>query len=213
MEVPQPEPVTKTTEESCYLLELPAGTFMFYFEPHGICADVLKQSSAIGSITTRQSFSAGIISIHSSGPVIVEMRLTQVCKQLRSEYRPLWLRASKPRIRLDALDRYCSAFFPSREDLQHAPDCLQISWYHNEDDETGEIFDITPLLKMHAYCPRFRCEVVSHKFAEGIFPTSDWWDGDGKEWEEECTEEMLYMELLGKFLGHRAEAWHTEFGR
>ncbi|KAF2026026.1 hypothetical protein EK21DRAFT_116227 [Setomelanomma holmii] len=105
------------------------------------------------------------------------MGLTQKCRQIRAEYRPLWLAQSQPRIRIDDLRRYYQDYMSDEAHLRHAPSLLQISWHQDHDDQHDEKFDILPLLKMRAYRSTFRCEFVSHKLAENLKPTFAWQGG------------------------------------
>jgi hypothetical protein len=93
--------------------------------------------------------------------------LTQACKQIRLEYRPLWLRQSLVLVDFDDLEEFLSTFYriPGRPEAWYrdAPRELTVSWDHDMteygDDET--LIDIGLLLKLHAYSPTslitFKC--------------------------------------------------------
>jgi len=99
--------------------------------------------------------------------------LTQTCRQTREEYRPIWLSKSKPRVEPWQLCGFLSATFRNTQDFQNAPIKFQLSWLVGEHDESGEIFNITPLLKMRAYRAGFWFAIIPHKLAENMFPEVD----------------------------------------
>jgi hypothetical protein len=115
-----------------------------------------------------------------NGGLRIFFALTQTCSQIRAEYRPLWLRNSKPRLAPRYLSSYFRTFYPTTQDLQHAPHELQISWHHDVpielakdcvlDNRRDRDIDVTPLLKMRVHRSDFRARVVSHKSAENILP-------------------------------------------
>jgi hypothetical protein len=111
--------------------------------------------------------------------------LTQVCKQIRTEYRPLWLRGSYIRLSVHDLPRWFNTFYPHTIDLKHAPKNLQISWWHEEDDEEDLVLDITPLIQLRAHCPTFDVSFIPHKVAEHIFPKPELC--------EACEERMMML--------------------
>jgi hypothetical protein len=90
--------------------------------------------------------------------------LTQTCRQIRVEYRPLWLRNSKFLIFLADAKEYCKTWFPTTVDLQHAPSNLQISCCL---PRNYVLFKLTSLLKIRAHRPEMRCVIVSHMRAIG----------------------------------------------
>lgn len=102
--------------------------------------------------------------------------LTQACKQLRTKYRPLWIRNSKPRIQLWQLAEWLEAFFPARYALEHRPAKLQIYWEDPSCVEVHGVFEITPLLKMKAYNAAFECQHIPHHLAKDENPN---WPKEG----------------------------------
>ncbi|KAF2996285.1 hypothetical protein E8E13_005132 [Curvularia kusanoi] len=89
--------------------------------------------------------------------------LTQACKQIRIEYRPLWLRQSFVLVDYsDLKDFLCVFYHYGTHGLLHkwcrdAPRRLTISWDHdldmNEDGDNVSLIDIKPLVKLRAHSP------------------------------------------------------------
>ena len=77
----------------------------------------------------------------------------QVCRQTRSEYRPLALRAQQIVTNLDILPRYLSGLYPTPEDFTRSP-CPKSFLVHmfwcrcTPRPGTPVIFDILPLIRM-----------------------------------------------------------------
>jgi hypothetical protein len=55
------------------------------------------------------------------------LALTETCKQIRSEHRPLWLRKSAIRIEFSNLAKFIATFSPAIKDYSNAPKLLLIS--------------------------------------------------------------------------------------
>ena len=89
------------------------------------------------------------------------LALTQTCKQIRTEYRPLWLRDSSITIDLDDVQDFITAFYPTIEDFQNVPKLLVVSWDHRDGYDEDLLFDITPLLHLRAHGPNFVAKFVS----------------------------------------------------
>jgi hypothetical protein len=96
--------------------------------------------------------------------------LPQTCKQIRSEYRPLWLRKSAIRIEFSNLTKFIATFHPAIEDYSIAPKLLLISWDHDEDDYDDTLLDITNLLRVCAFCPTFSAHFKSRRLIECDLP-------------------------------------------
>lgn len=100
--------------------------------------------------------------------------LTQSCKQIRTEYRVLWLRDSSIRIKLENVQSYMSTFYPKAEDYSNAPKLLLISWDHENDGYDEEVlFDITLLLRIRAFCPSNVIQFVCRRLVEFDLPYVD----------------------------------------
>jgi hypothetical protein len=95
--------------------------------------------------------------------------LTQVCKQLRSEYQPIWLRGSVARVKLSSVSEFLQTFYPDIAALG-GPKRLQISWavedyeydmadYHDSDyDKPLPLMD---LFRLRAHCNTTEVEFVA----------------------------------------------------
>jgi hypothetical protein len=99
--------------------------------------------------------------------------LTQICKQIRAEYRPLWMRAAAFCFRsINIGNKFIETFMPSPADLKHAPKLIQIAWDNDMDYDMG-MRDTTQLLRLHSFCPESRCQFVPEKFIDEISPIDD----------------------------------------
>ncbi|KAF2831100.1 hypothetical protein CC86DRAFT_134829 [Ophiobolus disseminans] len=101
--------------------------------------------------------------------------LTQVCAQLRAEFKPLWIRALEVRLTLTTLPGFVETFLwmgaqhvgtqPIGAQTMHAPKSLrapkliQIAWHHDSDNQPYPD-QLDPLLKFHTLCPEFRFAFV-----------------------------------------------------
>ncbi|KAG9193056.1 hypothetical protein G6011_03091 [Alternaria panax] len=117
--------------------------------------------------------------------------LTQVCKQIRTEYRPVWLRKSCFCMELSTITQFIDTCYPKVADYQNAPKRLFISWdhvkiiddseddyddyddYSHQDEEKScedVLTDITLLVRLRAHCPTFTAKFVSHRILEDDMP-------------------------------------------
>lgn len=102
------------------------------------------------------------------------MGLTQSCKQIRAEYRVLWLRDSSIRIKLEDVQSYMATFYPKAEDYCNAPKLLLISWDHENDGYDKDVlFEITLLLRIRAFCPSNVIQFVCRRLVEYDIPDAD----------------------------------------
>ncbi|KAF2132776.1 hypothetical protein P153DRAFT_393732 [Dothidotthia symphoricarpi CBS 119687] len=145
-------------------------------------------------------------SLYSPKPSWKFFGLVQSCKQIRAEYRPLWLSNSRVRVQPENLGPFVDAFFPDLTGLKQAPGLLEISWTHRDNYEyvldmevdlyhgydrdiiEQQTTDLTPLLRLHANCPSFHSEFVPHKLMHGWSPgdmcddcAKDGWDSADEE--------------------------------
>jgi len=74
------------------------------------------------------------------------LALAQTCKQLRSEYRPLWLRNSVLRLWPDDVRPYTNVFYHGPEEYASAPKSLFVAWDHRSPLGNDLLFDLTRLL-------------------------------------------------------------------
>jgi hypothetical protein len=161
--------------------------------------------------------------------------LTQTCKQLRSEYRPLWLRYSSIRITFDNIGQSISTFCLTGIKYEFAPKLLVISWDtfygHNggadDTDDYGKFvdvpFEITALLRLRAFCATSVIKFVSHRLVENKLPNMDCTDCDHKlyygcgidcdhqaarYWDFEILMETYsFLDTVNDILAHGAETW------
>jgi hypothetical protein len=162
--------------------------------------------------------------------------LAQCCQQLRSEYRPLWIRNFAVRLRPHNFSEFVLTFFPpTTQEQKHGPELIQISWEHGVDNVCSQQ-DIMPFLLLHARFPNVRFQHVPYRVADleqgpdeqvcdhcreemyleehGHDPV----DADGecncynefitpKEWLMEAECEMIYTENLEDLLHNKNDKW------
>jgi hypothetical protein len=54
------------------------------------------------------------------------LAFTQTCRQIRAEYRPIWMRNSYVRIDFDDFEEFVATFCPTQVDMANAPQSIQI---------------------------------------------------------------------------------------
>ncbi|OAF98824.1 uncharacterized protein CC84DRAFT_1210670 [Paraphaeosphaeria sporulosa] len=104
--------------------------------------------------------------------------LTQTCKLIRKEYRPIWLRNSSIRVRPRYLPLYIHTFYGCATDYStNMPKSIQIS--HNQDAPGQDVIDLTLMLRMRAASPDIKFEFIPHELTqdEGLW-TLDWSECD-----------------------------------
>ncbi|KAL1597718.1 hypothetical protein SLS60_008204 [Paraconiothyrium brasiliense] len=114
--------------------------------------------------------------------------LTQTCKLLRLEYRPIWLRNSSVRVRPSQLLLYVHTFYGCGSKYYNLPKRVQISHDHDMHDH----IDVTQILRMRAACPDTKFEFVPHELTLDDGP----WNQDRAD--EECVlceEEVMAGEM------------------
>ncbi|CAI9628207.1 unnamed protein product [Alternaria burnsii] len=169
----------------CYLLELPA-------EIRNRIYHFTKEKVYDGWLTPpllsrgHKNSIGGTVSPSQLGTLRYRA-FTQVCKQIRTEFRPIWLRQSCFRMELPAVAQFIKTYYPKVTDYQNAPKLLLISWDHGLiEDEFGEVYedlngfdedsmedvltDITLLVCLRAYCPNFTAKFVSRRVLEDDVP-------------------------------------------
>ena len=157
--------------------------------------------------------------------------LTQACKQIRLEYRPLWLRQSRVLVDIDDLEEFLSTFYriPDHPETWYrdAPRALTISWDHDMSEYGDDValIDIGPLLKLHAYAPSSIITFQSRRLLEFALPCAKCNDcgycihaDDYAELEcDDPADEMRYEEM-GYPCNHEdtiddvIESLHSEYG-
>jgi hypothetical protein len=99
--------------------------------------------------------------------------LTQTCKQIHTEYRPLWLRNLFIRASFNNIRRFADTFLSSTRELQHSPERVQIEWDRGMDDSDGDKQDLTSLTRLHTFGSMTDLKFVPDKLASGILPGED----------------------------------------
>ncbi|EUC45190.1 hypothetical protein COCMIDRAFT_5589 [Bipolaris oryzae ATCC 44560] len=80
--------------------------------------------------------------------------LTQTCRQIRAEFRPLWMRNTSIRFMgLEDSVSFISTFMPAIAEFKHAPECFTIGTAYKVGRDS--LCDITLLFRMDAFCPYF----------------------------------------------------------
>jgi hypothetical protein len=154
--------------------------------------------------------------------------LTQTSKQIRSEFRPLWLRGSSIRIKFDDIDRFIDTFYGTVAEYDNAPKLLIISWDDHYDEDSPDdlddvLFDVAPLLRLRAFCPTSSINFVPHRLSEFDLPNarcgdcghSLYCDCNSKCEHEDVMEKAhdilndiySYTEALDEILANNTEAW------
>jgi len=77
------------------------------------------------------------------------LALTHACKQLRLEFRPIWMRENKRAVNLERLPQYLHIFFPSPLDAtMHGTFVIVVR------DDMESSIDVTPLLALRSRAPK-----------------------------------------------------------
>ncbi|KAH8719135.1 hypothetical protein GQ44DRAFT_829418 [Phaeosphaeriaceae sp. PMI808] len=87
--------------------------------------------------------------------------LTQTCRQLRTEYRPMWLRDCSVCIEFTDFPEFVTDFYSFQNNYHNAPKKLLISCDDRVDDTPHILFDLSPLLLLQASSPTFEAKFVS----------------------------------------------------
>ena len=110
--------------------------------------------------------------------------LTQVCKQLRTEYRPIWLLNSSVRLMQRDIRLYIHTFYDCAPKWESLPKLLQIS---AKSPSRGEIVvDLSMLFQIRAYSSRTKIEFIPHILTEEDGP-----------WNDPCVDCEADAEILG----------------
>ncbi|KAI4920432.1 hypothetical protein J4E85_009199 [Alternaria conjuncta] len=161
--------------------------------------------------------------------------LTQVCTQVRTEYRPLWVR--NLRVAFSAPSQvaaFLDTFLRFENEPKHMPKLVQLLWDHGNDDEMR--YALTDILRLHAHSPSSRvalipenvalgvgvgndvcnkCMMRYHREECGMHPDSDDdddcdcpdFDMSNSEWEEFKDDQMNYTSDIPEFVHNANEAW------
>lgn len=96
------------------------------------------------------------------------LAFAQTCKQIRSEYRPIWLSNSSVHVHIDVLNDFIRAFYPAKNDYHYAPKELIVSYRYSYStwNPRAEPNDLTLLVRLHAHCPVLSCSYLPHQINE-----------------------------------------------
>jgi hypothetical protein len=88
--------------------------------------------------------------------------LTQVCKKIRAEYLPLWIRSASLRVSYDEFDDYVDTFHNEENDPVVAPKLLQISYDLGKEYEAPvkPHLNLLPFLEFRAHHPTTQIELI-----------------------------------------------------
>ena len=157
--------------------------------------------------------------------------LTQTCRQVRYEYRPIWFSQCPIQIWEYDLEEFVNTFMPTENDLRFAPKLLQLA----SESDGAQVFSLKHLLKLRAHCPSFYCEFVPETNIgkweldkERCFMCQTIWRGRGsKPWpfdpnlQRKCTCDPQYLEdyerslfrclcyvpVLSSFVHNMSKSW------
>ncbi|KAF1954968.1 hypothetical protein CC80DRAFT_505807 [Byssothecium circinans] len=161
--------------------------------------------------------------------------LTQVNKQIRAEYRPIWLRNCSVRIHAKQIGGFLYRFCGLKHGTYDiAPKLLQISW-DSDDMGSSESLDLLSLLEVIAHSEQSKIEFVPHQIAEGLDPDpmsrhdcplcEEWIDREGlgsddlidydcdhgdelyEMWVQNIMDKNFYIDELNTFLANRTPTW------
>jgi hypothetical protein len=98
--------------------------------------------------------------------------VTQVCKQVRAEYRPIWVQDLRVRFASTSeVTLFADTFLHYGSGNNHMPKLVQFSWWHGSNH--GESFDLMPILRLHARSPSLRAAFVPYLIATGGHTVDD----------------------------------------
>ena len=100
------------------------------------------------------------------------LAVTQVCKQVRAEYRPIWVQDLRVGFASTCgVTLFANTFLHYGSGTNHMPKLVQFSWAHGHDNEKS--FDLMPILRLHARSPSLRTEFVPQLIAQGGYIVDD----------------------------------------
>jgi len=143
--------------------------------------------------------------------------LTQVCNQIRTEYRPLWVRDASILVKTRKVDDFVRDFAPGLLDLEQIPK-LKIAWRYDVGIWIKGL-NITLLLQLRAHYPSFDCEFVAPEVPAEMRPIGGFCSIHNRNlqgcgcpnirggWENYTNEQMDNIELLHNFIYNDTKAW------
>lgn len=98
--------------------------------------------------------------------------VTQVCNQVRAEYRPIWVQDLRVRFELTSeVILFADTFLHHGSGNEHTPKLVQFSWNHGSDNITS--FDLMPLLRLRARHPSPQVTFVPYLIVAGEFTVDE----------------------------------------
>jgi hypothetical protein len=85
------------------------------------------------------------------------IELTQVSRQVRSEYRPIWLKDSTFVIDWHVLGAFTKVFYPKEEDYNGGPKSMVVQYDSSQDFTLRTKSDITTFVRLGLFLMRLRC--------------------------------------------------------
>ncbi|KAH7076365.1 hypothetical protein BKA63DRAFT_489702 [Paraphoma chrysanthemicola] len=93
--------------------------------------------------------------------------LTQTCRQLRAEHRPIWIRSLSVRLYIHEIGDFVQHFFPDRVEQPVGPALIQISWYERDKEYPNHLLS---WLKFSDRFPSTDIDFVPAPVADGLRP-------------------------------------------
>ncbi|KAI4952811.1 hypothetical protein J4E91_003285 [Alternaria rosae] len=223
----------------CHFLELPAEirNRIYYYAKEKVFVDYEDWDDPTPPLLVKNTKTAADSTIVPHVLSTLRYRaLTQICKQIRTEYRPIWLRQSCFCIELSTVAQFIVTYYPKVLDYQNAPKLLVISWDHGQigaeseedcDDDVESTEDVLTnialLTRLRAHCPTLTVNFISRRVLEDDEPNIMCFEcghsihcGCGIDCDHEDTwGEALwrmkwsyqYLEALNAFLANTNENW------
>ncbi|KAH7385177.1 hypothetical protein DE146DRAFT_666450 [Phaeosphaeria sp. MPI-PUGE-AT-0046c] len=125
--------------------------------------------------------------------------LTQTCRQIRSEFGPIWLLKLNVRSTLSWINKFIASFVVGKQLLDLAPRRVQIEWDTGMHDSKDTEHDLTRLLHLHANNLSHSIAFIPERLLDGNTPDDICWycfgefeaeergDDDFENWVERCT--------------------------
>jgi hypothetical protein len=93
--------------------------------------------------------------------------LTQTCRQLRAEHRPIWIASLSVQLDIVQIGRFVTDFLSRATPQQNAPKLIQICW---DEQNKSTWTDILPWLQLRAHFSGTDIEFIPAPLAKGYLP-------------------------------------------